>query len=344
MTDLEILIKNHIHFNHPPNADGWLPILCKVCNDHGHKGMRGGFLFTSDAVMYHCFNCAHKAGYSSNQTEPLSKKMLTVLKAFSVPDEEIQQLNFQILQRADSLGFNANKKQERALRTEVQEVHLPKTCIPLKDVDDTNVWKQIAELYLKEIRGIDPTSYPFLLSLKEFDTTNKTNEKWDKRLIIPCYKNDKLIYYEGRDLTQKAKKKYVGAEVPKSNMMYGFDKLHIDHKKPLFVVEGFFDAFVIDGVAVFGNVIYKEVLYYLNSSPRTKIVIPDRYGDGYKLAEQALNQGWKISTPKIGNCKDINEAVLKYGKLYVIKSIMENIHEGFNAQLNLQFYCIDYGK
>ena len=35
----------------------------------------------------------------------------------------------------------------------------------------------------------------------------------------------------------------------------------------------------------------------------------------------------------------MNEAVLKYGKLYVIKSITDNIADGFEARTKLGVYC-----
>ena len=123
--------------------------------------------------------------------------------------------------------------------------------------------------------------------------------------------------------------------------MFGFDKLFVDTKQPLYIVEGWFDAFVIDGVAIFGNKLTKSQIYWLKSSPREKVYIPDRLGNGQGAATQALQQQWSISTPDIGNCKDINEAVVHYGKLYVLKQIVDNIATDFQGQLKISMYC-DY--
>jgi hypothetical protein len=42
------------------------------------------------------------------------------------------------------------------------------------------------------------------------------------------------------------------------------------------------------------------------------------------LINDALEYGWSISMPIWQEtCKDINEAVVKYGKLFVLKSIIE---------------------
>lgn len=57
------------------------------------------------------------------------------------------------------------------------------------------------------------------------------------------------------------------------------------------------------------------------------------------MAEQALDEGWSISCPEIGDCKDVSEAVRKYGKMYVLKTITENKMTGFMARTYLGFYC-----
>lgn len=334
MTNLEILIRNYIQFNNRPNAKGWLSVLCKVCNDHGKKGPRAAFIFANNSVSYHCFNCSHKASFSDSD-EALTKNMVDVLKAFSIPDDEINQINFDLFKDNNEKGGNPQRV-KRELKTDIKEIVMPSCCVPLSDVSDSNDWKLAANVYLKDIRCIDPKSYPFFIGFEQ--PNDIVSKKWDKRLIIPSYKDGKLVYFEGRDLTGTKAKKYLGAEVPKTNMLYGFDLLHKDLDKPLFVCEGFFDALLIGGVALFGNTLYKETIHHLTLSPRTKIIIPDRQGDGYKLAEHALNLGWKVSIPDTPNCKDVNDAILKYGKLYVVKSIMDNICEGFEAQMKINMY------
>jgi len=343
MTNLEKIIRQHVQLSNRPNGKGWLTVLCRVCNDHGKKGKRAGFLFTPISVSYHCFNCAQKGNYSLTQPNPLSDDMVKVLRSFDVSEEEIQQINFEILNNADNKGTGYKPQLSNPLNLDIVEARMPPNCVRVDSLPKDHIWRQIAELYLTESRGIDPSSYPFYIGLKS-NEYKELYSKWEKRLIIPCYKDNKLVYFEGRDLTGKQPKKYIGADVPKSNMLYGFDRLYIDKDKPLFITEGFFDALCIGGVAVFGNVLYKEVVHHLNSSPRTKVVIPDRQGNGYKLAQQAIKLGWSISTPDIPSTKDINEAVLKYGKLYVIKSIMDNIYSGFAAETHLRFYCTDSMK
>lgn len=336
---IEQLITNYNTFERKPNKKGWLPILCKVCNDHGKKGLRGAFLFTPETASYHCFNCNISATYSSTQEYELSGNLVKVLTSFGVSQDQINEINFNI--RKNNPNSPQKYKKKEIVLSNVKEIVMPHCCLPLKEAPP--IMKECAELYLKEMRGIDPYSYPFYIGVEQ--PNDLISKRWDKRLIIPCYKDQTLVYYEGRDLTDKKEKKYISADVSKSNILYGFDKLFNDKDKPLFVCEGFFDALLIDGVAIFGNKLYPEIIQHLSLSPRTKVVIPDRQGDGYKLAEHAVNLGWKISIPDVSrDCKDINEAILKYGKLYVVKSIMDNICDGFEASLKINMFLKGKGR
>jgi DNA primase len=53
------------------------------------------------------------------------------------------------------------------------------------------------------------------------------------------------------------------------------------------------------------------------------IVVPDRDQAGKKLIDRAVEAGWSVSFPVWQEtCKDINEAVVKHGKLFVLKCIL----------------------
>ena len=57
---------------------------------------------------------------------------------------------------------------------------------------------------------------------------------------------------------------------------------------------------------------------------REVVVVPDTDRAGRKLVDRAIELGWTVSYPVWQEtCKDLNEAVIKYGKLFVLKSILE---------------------
>ena len=159
--------------------------------------------------------------------------------------------------------------------------------------------------------------------------------------MIPFYKDGKLIFYQGRDLSGTRTKKYLSPDIPRENVFYGYDNVFKDTEEPLYIVEGWFDAWHLEGVAVLGNKMTPHQIHWINQSRRPKVVIPDRLGDGYLLAEQALELGWSVSTPDIGDCKDPNEAIKMYGKLYTLMTIRTHTYEGFEAALRIKFYCDD---
>jgi len=331
---LEEIIRQYVPLD-PPTGTGWCPVLCKVCNDRGHKGKRGGFKFDGDKVAYHCFNCGPEMNtvYDPIESKGMPKKMRRILADFGIPDEEWQQVLFTNM--ANQNGGRKSETSKEYVSAEPAVIELPNHFYRLTN-DENDKWAIIARDYLTFSRGIDPDSYPFYLSTGGDKPETKD---WKGRVIIPVYnKDNQLIYYQGRDLTGKKKLKYKSPANPKDKVLYGFDKLTFSDE-PLYVVEGWFDAYPINGVAILGNEISDFHIRHLNRSSRRKVYVPDRFGDGARAAIRALESGFSISTPDIGNCKDINEAVRKYGLLYVIKSLVDNTADGFTARANLGVYC-----
>jgi DNA primase len=329
--NLEQIIKQYVNLG-PVSATGFQQCLCKVCNDHGEKGLRAGFNFSNNQVGYHCFNCKHDARYTPGSS--LSNDMVILLSAFGVPEEKYKTIAFFDIK-------NGVKTTKTSLPTayDPPTIELPKHFYKLSDADPDDKWTIIAENYLEE-RGVNPTEYPYMLSTGE----GEYGKKWKARIIMPFYKDGNLIYYTGRALVPSIKR-YETPACTKTNVLYGYDKLFIDRNLPLFVVEGFFDAFLVNGIALLGNELTTGHKHWLNLSQRKKVYIPDKSGDGWEIALQCIKEGWSIATPDIGNnVKDINDAVLKYGKLYVTTTLMQNISDGKTAELKLQHYCTDYGK
>jgi hypothetical protein len=335
---LEDVIKQHVHLQ-APSKKGWQAVRCHVCNDHTRKGLRGSFKFENGVVDYKCWNCGHSSRYNPEENEYYSKNMLTTLEAFNIPEDEYQAviLNSPAWQHGAKKSTHDNKK---VTKIEPRVLKMPPHFYYLKDAAPDDFVAEAAIEYL-EGRGVDPNSYPFMLAHKVEDPKLMKLNKWLGRVIMPIYKNNNLIYYIGRALYD-AERKYETPATEKDKILFGFDHIFEYTDAPIFVVEGWFDAFAIGGVAVLGNIISEPQRIWLDKSQREKIYIPDRFGDGKRAAEQALDFGWSISTPDIGSDpKDMDEAVQKYGKIYVIKSILENkATRETGAETLLGNYCI----
>jgi len=328
------VIKRHVHPLVQSNSKPeWFNTRCCVCNDHTNKGLRGGFHFVEpETVSYSCFNCSHAAKYDPNDANcnHITKNMRIVLNAYNIPQDEVNQV------LRENLGLKATEIAKKPLKYEPKVLTLPEHFYELKTAPNDDKWKMIAEYYLKN-RLIEPDKYPFLLSTGKGFQANK----WLGRIIIPIYKDHQLVFYHGRSLVEPVQPKYVNSSGDREGVLYNYDEIFTYSERPLFVVEGFFDAYLINGIAIVGKFVTDEQVFWLNRSNRRKIVIPDRWGDGKRMAEHAIKAGWEVSFPDFGACKDITDAVKKYGKLYVMSAIMKNIKSGIAAEIHSKLYFKD---
>lgn len=329
---LEELIRDYVSFTGPP-SNGWHPCYCEYCGDGSRtKGPRGGWLFTEDAIFYNCFNQGCEGSYAPDRQYPLSKDMAGILESFGIPMKEYKFLELKLKQNS-----NGPTKTPGIHRTPIVPIAIPSHFYPLSEADDTNVVANKAKSFLAN-RRVDWERYPFYLSTGKAKKSEGPREaaiakSLVNRLIIPAFKGENLIYWQARALDEKAKDKYINADGPRSNILFGMDRLYEHPKSPLFVTEGFFDAYFLNGVATMENKLTSQQIEILKRSPRKKVIVPDRNGDSKRLAEDAIRAGFGVSIPNWGGEKDVNSAVERYGRLYVVKSIIDNIKFGTAARL-----------
>ena len=90
------------------------------------------------------------------------------------------------------------------------------------------------------------------------------------------------------------------------------------------VVEGVFDALSIDGLAVLHADINEAQARLIRSLGRDVVVVPDQDAAGMRLVDRAVELGWSVSMPAWPtDVKDVNDAVIKYGKLIALITILE---------------------
>lgn len=327
MKKLEDIIRRYVKL-HRPNSGGWFPCVHTGC-DHGRKGPRAAFCFPSDgSVVFNCYNCNTKIKFDPNEHRIFYWKFKKLFNDFGIPKNEWKSFEFEMF---------VDKKQQHIEEKKIKSIipkniSIPDGFVALKHMPLTDIWARIAYAYLKS-RSIDADNNLFFLSKKK--------DKWAKRLIIPMFKDKGkyLMFYTGRDLTDKAKKKYENPMVDRNNVIFNFDFLFEFTDKPIFIVEGVMDALSIpDCVALLGNEITSGQIEWLNKSRREKVYIPDKI-KGLKAAEKAIDLGWKIATPNIGECNDVNDAVVEYGILYVLSQLKVSISNGDLGKIRAGLYC-----
>lgn len=165
----------------------------------------------------------------------------------------------------------------------------------------------------------------------DFYWTPEVEHKLNYRVIVPFQWGDTIIGYSARSFVDGIKPKYYTEHEP--NYVFNVNKQRPDSRFVI-VVEGAFDAMSIDGVAVLSNECNEAQADIIDNLGREVIVVPDfdrgvnRQGkatwSGERLIDRAIEYGWSVSFPVWSEtCKDVNEAVIKYGKLFVLKTILD---------------------
>ncbi len=294
---------------HTPS--GWISFNAPCCDD---KRQRGGFIQNAgDAVSYHCFNCGFKASWQPGRT--ISAKMNKLMRDLNVPDDIISQLRLEALRLNQSENTIVRQViptfDERALPMDAKSLEEWSTWIELQGWENTDQELINAFCYLRNIRGIDPYSFPFYW-------TNKVGFK--NRIIIPFYKDGKVVGYTAR-ATNDAKPKFISEQQP--GYVFNLDRQTHD-KEFVIVCEGPFDAISIDGCALLGAEIKDSQNWLLKQLGKEIILVPDRDHEGPRTVEQAIEYGWSVSMPDWPKgVKDVNDAMLKIGRLATLYLITQ---------------------
>lgn len=253
----------------------------------------------------HCFNC----GYSCNFTlgKSISPKTRQFLIWCGVDKEQVQRWSLESLQNKDILDFTRELKKRENIKFKNKQ--LP----PGEVLDTTNPRHKIYTEYLRK-RCIDTNRY-------KFTVTPEDKDRNQFRIVVPYTYKGKIVGNTSRYLDNRTPK-YINDQ--QSGYVFNIDNQHQDWQSCI-VTEGIFDALSIDGVAVMHDDISEEQSIILSQLNRRIIVVPDFDKTGLKLIDRALELGYSVSLPNWGpGIKDVNDAVVKYGKLPTLLAILQN--------------------
>lgn len=290
----------HLPYKKKPSPSGWVSFNAVCCHHRGHKADhrgRGGVLATADVASYHCFNCGFKTKYTVGST--LSESFVVLLKWLHVDETEIGRLRLQSIKDKD---FEVTP----TVATVTVTHELPKSLIPLDATQHPTAWQYL------QARSINPGCYDFYVSTQDPLLKN--------RIIIPFKWQSQNIGYIARSWTT-ARPKYIR----QLSMPYVFG---LDLQKPQYtwvpVVEGVFDALSIGGCAVLGSELHPQQIKQIQDLNKKPVVVPDRDAAGTKLVYAAMEQQWAVSFPDWPpEVKDVNDAVVKFGSLYTLRTIWQ---------------------
>ena len=301
---------------------GWTSFNAPCCVHNGESADtrgRGGLTANPDgSVSYHCFNCNFKASYQPGRH--LTFKFRKLLKWLGADDTDVKRLVIEAIRVRELVSPEAVKAEAEEERIEFKVRDLPENIISFKQLQNAKITDTLPGLLTSAIdyvnsRRIDLTKYDMLW-------TDSTEHSLHQRVIIPCIWQGRTIGYTSRAFTDGVKPKYYSHYEP--NFVFNVNNQQPESKFVI-VCEGPFDAMSVDGVAVLNNECNETQADIIESLGREVIIVADKDRAGAKMINNAIEYGWSVSFPVwLETCKDINEAVIKYGKLFVLKTILDS--------------------
>jgi hypothetical protein len=294
---------------------GWTSFNAPCCHNRGHKQderMRGGLMIAEGGVSYHCFNCGFKTSWQPGRN--MSHKMREFLRYLNVGGDDITKIVFAIMRENE--GVDSENIKFKLQLPEFDWRPLPKGAVKINDLVNNNPSKELLDvLYYMANRN---------LNLDDLDYYWSPEKRWRERFIIPFQYRGKQVGSVARLINQENASKYHTDTQP--GFVFNIDAQH--DKAFTIVCEGIIDAIHIDGCALGGNQISKQQAMLLNTLQKPLIVVPDRDKAGRELMHKALELEWQVSLPNWSkDCKDIDDAVAKYGRLYTLHSIVAAAEE-----------------
>jgi len=289
------------------SQSGWHSFNAICCQYRGHRQdtrKRGGIRLANNSWQYHCFNCGFKAGFFLGKS--ITKNARQLFKWLNIDEQQINRWNLESIQHRDLLEIIKVRKENKKIKFKDYKIEDGE----ILDIKNSQHKKYIE--YLNK-RGLKHDCYPFLV------TPNLIGRKAN-RIIIPFTFEGKIVGQTSRFLDDK-KPKFINDQQP--GYVFGYD-LQKPNWEICILCEGIFDALSIDGCAITHNVINNDQVEIISRLNRRIIFVPDQDKTGLSLCDQALELGYEVSIPEWdNNIKDINDAVVSYGKFSTLLSIIQ---------------------
>lgn len=293
-----------------PSATGFERTKCPVCHDYKD---RGGFKFEAGKIGYSCFNCQFKVIHDETSNK-VSANFRKLLKAFGSSDEDINSVTATKFLTKEETEITLKSLTKKKQSVFLREIELPAEAKKLNPTQPVDSLEHLAVEYLQQRRALRPDLSFYVVK----------EGKLARRLLIPCYYRDKLIFWTARALDSFEKLRYISCSAPSSAVMFGMDELYRNTSLPLLVFEGIFDAIPFNGIALLGSKLSESKLELLKNAKRRLIFVVDRDKTGTLLGEAAINAGFEVSFIPSG-FRDANEALVKTGAPWVVYNIMKSI-------------------
>ena len=285
------------------SSSGWISFNGPCCVHNGEsldRRQRGGLKASSEGWSYHCFNCNFTASFILGRS--LSFKARKLLGWLNVPQEEIERVNLESLRHRSIEGI----LETRRTFDNLSDLHFEERDlggVEFVTPQHTEIWN-----YLRQ--RCAPMDYPFMVSGTAGSRPG---------VIIPFTYNNVMVGHTTRFLDDR---KPVWLNDFQPGYVFGTD-LQKSYWQSVIVTEGIFDALSISGLALMHNEVSDAQARLIRTLGKEIVVVPDQDRPGMELVDRAVELGWSVSMPEWQDCKDVNDAVKKYGRLSTLLTIMQ---------------------
>jgi hypothetical protein len=311
----------------------WLSYNCPVCTANGQSRpdtrMRGGLkIIGNGSFTINCFNCGFKTVFTPGQQ--LNARIKKYLKSLTFTEDEIKKLNFKAWQLQQVVQQDPTQKEY--LNAYSAKLKFDPIAWP-SGAKDINFWATstnppddfIEVLTYLDSRNSDLINYyDFYWTPAPYSGQGMNFKDINHRIIIPFFWKEHFVGFHARTCKPQNTFRYVGY-TPKD---YIFNCNLMETRDYLLIVEGVLDAISLGCMASLGSTLTKEQINWINSYGKKVIILPDRDKAGKHLTDIAIKNNWLVSFPWQSwdeNVKDAADAVAKYGRLWVLKTVMDNI-------------------
>lgn len=278
-------------------ATGFYECICPACRS---ERVTGGFKFEPETIIYQCFRASCDATCVFTKGESVSKKFKTLMSIIGV------KIPAELRIKKNSI----QKMIEKELEAELYVKH------GFKQMDIPTGWEPLTE---RDVWWID---YFEKRKCNPFDMFVVKTGPYKGAAAIPMYYYDKLIGFQS--VHPESKVKYITHTDDNDNLLMingGF----INHK-PI-VVEGILDAMCFpSAIGTLKKKVSKEQAYHLRG--KDVHLFPDRIG-GHHFIEQMKVYGWKAIIPPWRDVKDLNDCVMRYGKVATAMMMLDNTYTDY---------------
>ena len=297
---------------------------CPICGDsqRNKNKARGYFYVVENNTNFKCHNC----GASLSFNNFIKKVDVELYKQYTL---EKFKAGF------SGKGFTADSP---TVISEIVESSKPRFVKdPIKSSLPKASEVRRAKEYL-ERRNIDPTKFYYAERFKEFTNSIKQtfdDVKYDEdRIIIPLYKDKRLIGFQGRSIDYSPTK-YITVMLNENEpKIYGLD--NINKESNVYITEGPFDSTFIDNsIAMCGADVdvnewnIENPVYVYDNEPRNKEIV--------NRISKVIDKGYKVVIwPTSIVEKDINDMVLS--GLDVQSVVESNVYSSLQAKIKFNYW------